>query len=573
LLDDEIGGPEDGPAVTGSIRARTVDREGCLNRAEPSHRGGSGPLRNMTTKKIVGIVLGLAGFLMPWFFDIPGLNFAGEVTLGIFLMAACFWVLEPVPIYTTSLLVIFLEVLLLSAEGPLYLMSRPATLQPTPATVLKDDRWVLIDRAGTAPQPLEVEILERQAAQVRVRHANLSTNDLVWTTPDHWQASYKPTAYRSFFAALADPIIILFLGGCLLADASVKYRLDRAMTRLFLKPVGERPAMIVLGLLLATAVLSAFMSNTATTAMMMTVILPILARLPDNDPARIAVVLAIPIGANIGGMATPIGTPPNAIALAALLKAGIHIPFGTWVMMALPLVLITLVICWVVLIRLFPARAAVVKLDLEGRFERSPKALALYAVFGVTALLWFTEQQHGISSNIVAFLPVVALPMLGVIGKKEIHDLPWDVFWLMGGGISLGTAIKDTGLATWMVGSVNWGSLAAFAILAGLALFSFLMANFLSHTVTVTLLAPIAISLGASGQAGAGFNLAAVLVTIAIASSYGMTLPISTPPNAIAMGTGVLETRHMVKAGGIIGVVGMVLVLLFARYYWPLFIP
>ena len=536
----------------------------------------------MTTKKVVGIALGLVGFLVPWFVDIPGLNFAGEVTLGIFLLAACFWVLEPVPIYTTSLLVIFLEVLLLSAEGPLYSMSRPPTVQPTtaidapgvllPAAALKEDRFVLIDRAGSVPQQLEVEILDRSADQLRVRHANLSTNELVWTAPDHWQASYKPTAYRSFFAALADPIIILFLGGCLLADASVKYRLDRAMTRLFLKPVGERPSMIVLGLLLATAVLSAFMSNTATTAMMMTVILPILARMPETDPARIAVVLAIPIGANVGGMATPIGTPPNAIALAALQKAGIQIPFGTWVMMALPLVLITLVLCWLLLIRLFPAKATVVKLDLEGQFERSPKALTLYAVFGLTAVLWFTEQQHGISSNIVAFLPVVALPMLGVIGKKEIHGLPWDVFWLMGGGISLGTAIRDTGLAAWMVGSVDWGTMAAFAILAGLAYFSYLLANFLSHTVTVTLLAPIAISLGASGQAGPEFNLAAVLVTIAVASSYGMALPISTPPNAIAMGSGILETRHLVRAGGIIGVGGMLLVLLFARYYWPLFI-
>jgi sodium-dependent dicarboxylate transporter 2/3/5 len=314
------------------------------------------------------------------------------------------------------------------------------------------------------------------------------------------------------------------------------------------------------------------MSNTATTAMMMTVILPILARMPENDPSRIAVVLAIPVGANIGGIATPIGTPPNAIALAALQKAGIHIPFGTWVMMALPIVLITLVFCWILLVRLFPASSAAVKLDLEGRFDRSPQALTLYGVFGLTALLWFTEQQHGISSNIVAFLPVVALPMLGVVGKKEIHGLPWDVFWLMGGGISLGTAIRDTGLARWMVGSVDWSTLGAFAILAGLALFAFFMANFLSHTVTVTLLAPIAVSLGASGQAGAEFSLASVLVTIAVASSYGMTLPISTPPNAIAMGTGILETRHLVKAGGIIGIGGMVLVLLFARYYWPLFV-
>jgi sodium-dependent dicarboxylate transporter 2/3/5 len=536
----------------------------------------------MTKKKLAGLVLGLVGFVVPWLVDLPGLNFAGQVTLGIFLMAACFWVLEPVPIYTTSLLVIFLEVLLLSAEGPLYERSRPPAAAPVAATnapgvwlpsaTLKDDRFILLDRPGTAPQSLEVEVLDRQATQIHVRHPSLSTNELVWTTPDHWQATYRPSSYRAFFAALADPIIILFLGGCLLADASVKYRLDRALTRLFLKPVGDRPGMIVLGLLLATALLSAFMSNTATTAMMMTVILPILARMPENDPGRVAVVLSIPIGANIGGIATPIGTPPNAIALAALQKAGIHIPFGTWVLMALPLVLITLALCWVLLVRLFPATSKSIKLDLEGEFQRSTKAVMLYAVFGLTALLWFTEQQHGISSNIVAFLPVVALPMLGVVGKKEIHDLPWDVFWLMGGGISLGTAIRDTGLAQWMVGSVNWATLAAFAILAGLAFFSFLMANFLSHTVTVTLLAPIAVTLGASGQAGDSFNLAAVLVTVAVASSYGMTLPISTPPNAIAMGSGILETRHMVKAGSLIGAFGMLLVLLFARYYWPLFV-
>jgi sodium-dependent dicarboxylate transporter 2/3/5 len=536
----------------------------------------------MTKKQMLGLVLGLVGFVVPWLVELPGLSFTGQVTLGIFLMAACFWVLEPVPIYTTSLLVIFLEVLLLSAEGPLYTLSRPPAVAPIaatpapglwlPATTLKSDRIILVERAGTTPQPLEIELLEQRADEIRVQHANLSTNELVWTRPNHWQATYRPSPYRNFFGALADPIIILFLGGCLLADASVKYRLDRALTRLFLKPVGERPAMIVLGLLLATAVLSAFMSNTATTAMMMTVILPILARMPEGDPARIAVVLAIPVGANVGGIATPIGTPPNAIALAALQKAGIHIPFGTWVLMALPLVIITLVLCWGLLIRLFPARSQAVKLDLEGRFDRSPKALALYGVFGLTALLWFTEQQHGISSNIVAFLPVVALPMLGVVGKKEIRGLPWDVFWLMGGGISLGTAIRDTGLAQWMVGSVNWATLGTFAILMGLAFFSYFMANFLSHTVTVTLLAPIAITLGASGQAGAGYSLATVLVTIAVASSYGMTLPISTPPNAIAMGSGALETRHLAQAGGIIGVLGMILVLLFARYYWPWFV-
>jgi solute carrier family 13 (sodium-dependent dicarboxylate transporter), member 2/3/5 len=538
----------------------------------------------MKTKQILGLILGVIGFFIPWFIDIPGLNFAGQVTLGIFLLAACFWVLEPVPIYTTSLLVIFLEVLLLSAEGPLCQWSKPATLQPVvsqhpsfgetlelPSSSVQAGQYVVVEKAGAAPQRIEVEVLERENDRAWIRSADLSVNSLVFSRPDHWLAGYRPTPSRTFFAAMADPIIILFLGGCLLADASVKYRLDRALTRLFLRPVGDNPKLIVLGLLLATAVLSAFMSNTATTAMMMTVILPILARLPEHDPMRIGVTLAIPVGANIGGIATPIGTPPNAIALAALQKAGEHVPFGTWVIMALPLVLISLAFCWILLIKLFPPMTRSLKLDLEGVFERSPKALGLYLVFGVTAALWFTEQQHGIPSSIVAFLPVVALPMLGIIGKKEVRSLPWDVFWLMAGGISLGTAISHTGLAQWMVGSIPWGTFGAFTILIGLALFSFGMANFLSHTVTVTLLAPIAISLGISGHAGADFNIVTVLVTIAIASSYGMTLPISTPPNAIAMGSGVLETRHLVKAGSIIGVVGMGLVFLFARYYWPLF--
>jgi sodium-dependent dicarboxylate transporter 2/3/5 len=324
-------------------------------------------------------------------------------------------------------------------------------------------------------------------------------------------------------------------------------------------------------LLVATGVLSAFMSNTATTAMMMTVVLPLLAGLDEKDPLRIAVVLAIPVGANIGGIATPIGTPPNAIALAALTKQGLSIPFVKWVIMALPIVAITMVASWAILLKLFKSDTRELKIELQGRFERSPKALGLYIVFAATALLWFTENQHGISSNIIAFLPVVALPMFGIVGKKEIHGLPWDVFWLMAGGISLGTAIKSTGLAQWMVGSVEWSSLNGFAILIGLALISYALANFLSHTVTVTLLAPIAVSVGAAVGAATGFDLTTALIAIAVASSYGMTLPISTPPNAIAMGSGVLQTSHLVKAGGLIGILGMIIVVLMTRFYWPLF--
>jgi sodium-dependent dicarboxylate transporter 2/3/5 len=530
----------------------------------------------MNTRKAAGILLGLAGFCLPWLVTFPGLSFPGHVTLGVFLLAAAFWLTEPVPIYTTSMLVIFLEVLLLSAEGPLCQFARPPVAQPEVAAAAQTFRVpvgavtpageVFVARSTGTFDKLKVEVVDRRADSAEVR----STTPVL-TRADHWLARYAPASYRTFFAALADPIIILFLGGCLLADASVKYRLDRALTRLFLRPLGTNPKLIVLGLLVATGTLSAFMSNTATTAMMMTVVLPLLAGLEADDPLKVAVVLAIPIGANIGGIATPIGTPPNAIALAALTKQGLSVPFVKWVLMALPIVAVTLVLSWLVLLKLFRPRTRELRIELGGAFDRSAKAWGLYVVFGLTAVLWFTENQHGISSNIIAFLPVVALPMFGIVGKKEIHALPWDVFWLMAGGISLGTAIKTTGLAEWMVGRVEWGALGGFAIMAGLALLSFLLANFLSHTVTVTLLAPIAVSVGAVAGATSGFDLTTALVAVAVASSYGMTLPISTPPNAIAMGSGVIQTQHLVKAGGLIGLLGMALVLVMTRFLWPWF--
>ncbi len=538
----------------------------------------------MNKKTIAGLLLGIGGFFLPLILNFPGLGFAGQVTLGIFLLAAAFWLLEPVPIYTTSMLVIFLEVLLLSAEGPLCKLNQPTTVLPRveadadgridfilPESSLVNGNTILLREADALPSKLPVDLVRQERGDVWLRSDVLSTNTAVITAPSHWLNQYHPTSYRRFFAALADPIIILFMGGCLLADAAVKYRLDRSLTRVFLKPLGTKPSFVVLGLMGATGILSAFMSNTATTAMMMTVILPIVARLSDEDPLRTAVVLSIPVGANIGGIATPIGTPPNAIALSALTQQGLGIPFATWVVMALPIVILTMAFAWFLLLRLYPAQTKALDLDLKGKFDRSPKAIGLYIVFGATAALWFTEKQHGISSTIVAFLPVVALPMLGIVGKKEIRGLPWEVFWLMAGGISLGIAIKTTGLAAWMVGSVQWATLGAFAITAGMVVCSYAMANFLSHTVTVTLLAPIAVSVGAVASEATGFDLAPALVAVAVASSYGMALPISTPPNAIAMGSGMLQNRDLMKTGAIIGVVGLAAALLMARFYWPLF--
>lgn len=458
-------------------------------------------------KKLIGLILGLAALILPQFLPIEGLNAAGQIALGIFLMAGIFWIFEPIPIFATSVIVILLQVFCLSDKGIF-------------AGMLAAD-------------------------------------------------GYEPQSYRDFYQTMASPIIILFLGGFSLAAAAVKYGLDRSMTRLLLKPFGDKPSFVCLGLMLSTAVLSAFMSNTATTAMMITVVLPIIAQLDAGDPFKKVVALSIPIGANIGGIATPIGTPPNAIALAALREQGIDIAFSTWMFLAVPLVVVMLLISWRLLLLLFPPATDRFQIELKGQLDKSPGAIGAYIVFGLTILLWITEKLHGISSSVVAFLPIALLPALSVLDKKDIRGFSWEVLWLVAGGISLGLSLKHTGLANWIIELVNWSSLGGLGLLIVFGLVGFCVANLVSHTVSATLLVPLAVGLGLSGAAGVDFDMAVSIVIIGVIVSFSMILPISTPPNAIAMSTGMIETRDMAKVGLLIGIVGFIATLVCGVLFWP----
>lgn len=356
----------------------------------------------------------------------------------------------------------------------------------------------------------------------------------------------------------------------MLAAGAVKYSLEKNLVRIFLGPCRNSPKLLLFGVMLVTALLSAFMSNTATTAMMIAIILPVLALVDEKDPLRISLALAVPIGANLGGMATPIGTPPNAVALGALASQGIRVTFAEWMMLAVPLTLIALGIAGVFLLILYPAQAKSVQLALTGRFDRSRKAIALYVVGAATVLLWATESLHQIPSTVTAFLPIALLPCLGVIDRDDIRSLSWEVLWLVAGGISLGLSLEKTGLATWMVGLIPWESLGLFGIVAGFLLVSVILANFLSHTVTTTLLVPIVISLGTSGVLPGPAQVAVVAIAVAIVSSFGMSLPISTPPNAIAIATGAVTTPQMAKIGVAMAITGSLLTYAAALYFWPM---
>lgn len=533
----------------------------------------------LTTTQLTGLILGIIGLFVPLLLSLESLPIAGQIGFGVFIMAAIFWMFEPIPIYATSMLVIFLQILLLSAQGPVYLdaelpVSKPVSLEEQtwqiPSSALQDDETVLVSTQPGKTEKIAVNVIDRNGKHVIVRSNELATEQAIVTRPDHRLVNYKPNSYTDYLGTLANPIIILFLGGFMLAEASVKYNLDKNLTRYMLGPFGSKPRFIVLGLMLVTAALSAFMSNTATAAMMVTVILPIIAQLEPEDRFKFGIALSIPIAANVGGITTPIGTPPNAIVIAALTEHGIAISFTDWVIIAAPLVIVMLVISWWLLLTLFPPTVKRFELELKGKLNLSPKAIGLYVIFGVTVLLWITENQHGIPSSMVAFLPVAALVTGKILDKNDIRKLPWDVLWLMAGGISLGIGMDQTGLAEWMISGFDWGAMGYITLILAFAVVAIAMSNFLSNTVTATLIIPLVISLQASGIMGDEFNLLITGIVVAVACSLAMALPISTPPNAIAMSTGIIKTRDMAKMGVIVGVIGVLIILAYAVFYWPL---
>jgi sodium-dependent dicarboxylate transporter 2/3/5 len=377
---------------------------------------------------------------------------------------------------------------------------------------------------------------------------------------------FDAPAFSSFYGALAHPVLMLFLGGFFLADAAAKYRLDRNLAGVLLKPFGRSPTSLIGGLMVITALLSMFMSNTATTAAMMAVILPVSATLSRTDPLRTGLALSIPVAANVGGLGTPVGTPPNAIALGRLADEGIRIDFLAWMALAMPIVVVILGAAWLLIVRRYPAEATEVDVRIGGAFDRSRPATILYATFAVTVLLWLSEPLHGVPATIVGFVPVVTLLATGVMDSDDLRRVNWHVLWLVGGGIALGSGVAASGLDVWLVDLVNWSDLPRLALVGGLVLFALVMSTVISNSATANLLIPIGVSLAASSAIDLDPTLAAVV--IAVACSLAMALPVSTPPNAIAFATGAVATRDLASVGIVLGAIGAALVAFVAPSVW-----
>jgi sodium-dependent dicarboxylate transporter 2/3/5 len=227
----------------------------------------------------------------------------------------------------------------------------------------------------------------------------------------------------------------------------------------------------------------------------------------------------------------------------------------------IPFVLVVLLIMWFILLKMFPFEKKEIVIEIEGEFEKSPKAYVVYATFIVTILLWVTDKLHGINANIVALIPFAVFSVCGIFTKKDLKEVDWDVLWLVAGGFALGVGLEKTGLAKHLVEAIPFNTWSPLLVILGSGILCLVMSTFMSNSATAALLIPILIAVGSCMQnelAPYG-GVTALIVGLALSASFAMALPISTPPNALAYAKGFIEQKDMAVVGIIAGVIGLAL--------------
>ena len=316
--------------------------------------------------------------------------------------------------------------------------------------------------------------------------------------------------------------------------------------------------------MLVTALFSMFISNTATTAMMLTFLTPVFKQLPESGKGRIAMALSIPLAANIGGMGTPIGTPPNTIALKYLNdpeSLNLGIGFGQWMLFMVPLVIVLILIAWMILKKLFPFSQKTIELKIEGEMKRGWQSTLVIVTMIVTILLWMMDTLTGINTYTVALIPFAVFAMAGIITKYDLEEINWSVIWMVAGGFALGYAMNGSGLAALFIRAIPFGEFSPVLIVLLSGLICYILSNLISHSATAALLMPIlvVVCMAMGDKLTAIGGPTTVLIGVAIASSSAMILPISTPPNALAYATNLIKQKDMVRMGIIIGLISVVL--------------
>ncbi|MFB6178720.1 MAG: DASS family sodium-coupled anion symporter [Halorientalis sp.] len=434
--------------------------------------------------------------------------------------------------------------------------------------------------------------------------------------------SLEPALY-----GFADPLIFLFIAGFMLANALQKYNIDRRIALWLVSQLGTSARRLILAIMIATAMLSMWVSNTATTAMMTPIALGVLAQVVGREPPedgafsnmQVATLLGVAYAASVGGVGTLIGTPPNAVLVGYLDSfSGYQLTFTDWLVIGVPIVVVSLpLVWWVLTFVLYPPEVTDVTnareearryLLEEGTLD--PRGRRVAVIFAVTALLWAVGGLGGFFSGLLPpkvhttlfggpgptlfgtdghqgmlYFPLVglyAIPTLvlaDTMDWQDLADIDWGTILLFGGGLSLADALAKTNATAWLANTVFRSLVGApiVAIVGAVVAFVILLTEMTSNTATTSIIVPLLIGLGAilAGTLGLDSVVASIFLGVVgtIAASFAFALPVSTPPNAIVFGSGHIDQKQMLRAGMLLNVlmtVVLTLLITFLFYVvWP----
>ena len=538
----------------------------------------------------VGLLVGPLAALLTWIL-LSGADLsmppAARATAAVSVLMATWWMTEAIPLAATALL----PLILFPLTG-VYL----AGLQQGDAVVVRQDE---------TGQMAEGTVVSFDEKQVTVKTDRGSHQYL----PGELQVLEKERPIQRAASPYASRFVFILMGGFMIALGIQRWGLHRRIALMTVLFVGTQPRRLIAGFMLATAGLSMWISNTATTAMMLPIAISVVALLrgsfkrapgEETDPAgnfASCLMLAVAYSASIGGLGTLIGTPTNLFMASVLEDAGQPVSFGLWMLMAMPLVLVLLFICWWYLTRIalpigvekIPGGRELIHGQLVSLGSMSRGEWTVLAVFLSTALAWMFRRPLTEWTWLVDRLPIVGrlddsiIAMAGALSMfiipvnwkdrvfaldwEGVRDLPWGVLLLFGGGLSLAAAVNSSGLGQAICQLVVDASFGSTLLLV---MISTVMVIFLTELASNTAAASLTLPILAA--AAAAFSpdpslVWLVVIPAGMASSCAFMLPVATPPNAIVFASGELRISQMVKAG--IGL-NLMAIIVIPLYIWLL---
>jgi len=398
-------------------------------------------------------------------------------------------------------------------------------------------------------------------------------------------------------ANYGSPIIFLFFGGFVLALALEKVNLHKRIALTIIRMTGTTPNKVILGFMIATAFMSMWISNTASTVVMLPIAISVISLLIDDEDGftkgdrnfALSVMLGIAFSANAGGIATVIGTPPNSVLIGLLENEyNTEISFLKWMTMGLPFSILMVSLCYIVLVKwMFPCNdikfttsANVISDELKKLGKISKEERRVLIIFGVTVFLWITRTLINhifpglkLSDTIISLIGAVSLFAIPMNFKKgtfvlkwnDTSKLAWGILLLFGGGLALAKGMASSGLVDVITEAIKNGGFSPLVVVSLLIVLMLFMTELMSNVALVAVLAPVVAGIAI----GLNIPILNVLIPVTMASSCAFMLPMATPPNAIVFASGYVKVNQMVRAGIILNLLAVVLLILYYIFVIP----